>query len=169
MAPRTGLGLAAALATLLAGSATACRPSTEAAPAGESGAATCPDTFVEEPRPTPGRTGQLVPEGADAALLCVYPFQPDERTGVYRLGKVVADVKRPAQVVEHLNALADVDRTAMSACSLMAHDQYQVILGYPANTHTIARIDYNCGTASSAGAVRALGRVGDLLAFWPDR
>lgn len=104
------------------------------------------------------------------ALLCVYPFNSQEEPGTYRLGHetpVPADGLEP--LPEHLNSLDGVDASAERGCTLMAHDQYQIVLNYPDDTHVLVRIDYNCGTASSTGAVRQIRSMDSVLGFWPDR
>lgn len=155
---------------LVAGALSACggEAGGQPAAASEAGAATCPDTFPEQAASTPTRAGDLVPSGAVDAILCVYPFETQGKSGGYRLGQSIraADKDRDG-LIKHLNTLSRVDSEVERSCTLMGHDQYQVVLGYPGSTHVLVRIDYNCGTAYSAGAIRQLDRVDSLLGYWP--
>jgi hypothetical protein len=158
--------MATALLTL---PGSACAAGSQAAPAGPQGTAACPETFTERPSPAPSRAGDFVPAGAKDALLCVYPFTIHDSPGGYRLHDTIPTAGNVDAVVLYLNGLAPVDTTTNLTCTLMGHDQYQVVLGYPADTHVLVRIDYNCGTASSTGAVRRLDDISTLLGFWPHR
>lgn len=157
------------VAVLVAGTLSACggEAGGDNAPAPEPGAATCPDTFSEQAASAPTRSGDLVPAGAVDAILCVYPFATQDKSGEYRLGQSIraADKDRDG-LVKYLNALGS-DSGAVRSCTLMGHDQYQIVLGYPGSTHVLVRVDYNCGTVSSAGALRQLDRVDSLLGYWP--
>jgi hypothetical protein len=164
----------AGAATIAIGAASGCGHSS-ASLNGEPGAAICPDTFAEQAAPpatTHASGGVLVAGAAQEALLCVFPFSTQDHKGVYRLGKSIPIVPTKLRdLVEYLNHLAPppVDTgDALDDCSLMGHDQYDVVLGYP-SSHITVRIDYSCGTVSTANDVRRLDHMDGLLAFWPNR
>ncbi|WP_238015443.1 hypothetical protein KZZ52_44720 [Dactylosporangium sp. AC04546] len=161
---------AALLGTALLMPTSGCGGNAVEGPSAASGPAECPSTFswfAESPGPSPDRNGDLVGSGADTALLCVYPFNAEDSAGSFRLGQSLPATKNPDRVTSYLNGLSAVDPAVVSACAMMGRDQYQIALGYPAGTHTVVRVEVNCGRVSATGATRRLQRTDTLLAFWP--
>jgi hypothetical protein len=139
----------------------------QAAPTAEAGSATCPATFADQQGQPANRTGDLVPASATQALLCVYPFPGKDAAAGYRLDRSVPAGGSPDDVVRYLNRLSRPDSGATGSCTLMGHNQYQIVLGYTGGTHTLVHIDYNCGTVFTQGAVRRVDQMDKLLALWP--
>ncbi|WP_190255196.1 hypothetical protein [Dactylosporangium sucinum] len=150
-------------------SASACDSKGPASPTAVSGPAECPSTFAfnESPGLSSTKGGELVPAGAETALLCVYPFNTGDNAGVFRLGRTLPATESPDRVTGYLNGLAEFDPQIKVSCTMMGTDQYQIALGYPGGTHMIVRVDRNCGKVSAKGATRRLEHVDTLLALWP--
>jgi hypothetical protein len=158
---------AAAVAFGLGGAVAACGTVSDAAPVASAGTVTCPTTHTEEPAPHGVRRGDLIPRAPLSATLCVYPFASQAETDTFRLGRSAQLSSRDLnRLVTYLNGLAVVDPAEAQGCVLIGHDQYHLVLGYPNDTSALVRIDYNCATASYAGAVRRLNDMTTLLNFW---
>jgi hypothetical protein len=159
----------AILASVLLGACGASGPEA-AGPTAQAGAGSCPGTFDQRTvESTPTRGGDLVPSGASTALLCVYPLVADESAQRIRLGRVLTLTgDRVEQLVSYLNGLSEVGFPAPHECTLLGHDQYQVVLNYYPAQYALLRIDFNCGLVSSGGAVRQVGSMATLIGFWPD-
>lgn len=113
------------------------------------------------------RHGDLVPSGSTEAVLCVYPFATQTKEGTYTLGhEVSAEPSQVGAITTWLNQLRPANATEHS-CSLVGHDQYQILLRYPNQTHALVDLRYGCGIVESAGATRQIDSTGDLLAHWP--
>ncbi|MEV6924308.1 hypothetical protein AB0M46_07355 [Dactylosporangium sp. NPDC051485] len=156
------------IATALVLSTSACGGKEDRGPSAAPGPAECPQTFTESSGPSSDRSGELVPAGADTALLCVYPFGTGDNVGTFQLRRSLSAAASPDRVTEYLNRLIAFDSGTVVGCGLMGHDQYQIALGYPDGTHAVVRVDYSCGKVSAAGATRRLERADTLLAFWPN-
>ena len=139
-------------------------PARASAPSPEPGPAACPAVLDDADTSFfSTRGGELVPRGATAAALCVYPFVD----GPQKLGRTVPLVGDPQRLLHHLNGLGPVENPEDRMCTLVGRDQYQVVLGYGADRHALVRIDHNCGLVSSAGAVRQPDGWSTLIGFWP--
>jgi hypothetical protein len=153
-----GAVVAGVLAVALVGG---CDSLPEAAPQAVAGAAACPASYPPPPEAT--RRGALVPDGATEALLCVYDFN-----GGQLARTLPAPVERLADLTGYLNSLRPHDPSTALSCAAIGHDMYEVVLGYPGDTHVAVWVDYPCGVGASTGAFVRFDALDRLLGFWPE-
>lgn len=163
-AARTATALVAFAA--LAGCGSAGLPAARSsAPVENSGPGDCPSAYIPRPTGVPA-DGALVPTGAKAAILCTYPFGTQHPDESYDLGATnpAADAV-VASLVDQLNSL-DHPASAVAGCTMLGHDQYQILLRYPDGGHVLVSLHYNCGTAEANGSLRRVQSMASLLSVW---